>query len=203
MNTLIVISPETNVPDEHKIVNVLFDNGLEYFHVRKPDMGIEDLKKYIDKVQKKYHKKLILHSHHSIVDDMQLGGKHLTSKAIIKKEQHHSKSFHTLKGLASNKKHLQYAFLSPVFNSISKAGYKAGFTNKNLQSFLQNRSGKTKIIALGGIDEYTAQSAIQLGFDGVAVLGTIWQNPTVEKALEQFEKIKFVINKLSAAHFTP
>lgn len=205
MNTLIVISPETNLPNEHSIVNALFDNGLEYFHLRKPNMVAGELKQYIEKITEKYHKKIILHSHHHIVDDMQLGGKHFTGKHLTKKRTNlHSKSFHSIEDLALNKKHYKYVFLSPIFDSISKLDYKARFNNVTLKSYLMNRANKKiKIIALGGIDENNAKTAIELGFDGVAVLGTIWELNNLKKAIIQFEKMKFAINKISAVHFTP
>ena len=69
--------------------------------------------------------------------------------------------------------HTDYVFLSPVFDSISKKGYRAGFDDPEiLKAFLAN--SQQKIIALGGINQERIQTCNELGFDGYAMLGHIW-----------------------------
>ncbi|MGZ4048350.1 MAG: thiamine phosphate synthase, partial [Bacteroidia bacterium] len=59
--------------------------------------------------------------------------------------------------------------------------------------FLKNNN--TKIIALGGIDENTIQEAINLGFDGAAVLGAIWMS---KDPLEKFINLQNSLKKINA-----
>ena len=81
--------------------------------------------------------------------------------------------------------HFEYTFLSPVFNSISKAGYQgmlpAGFC-------LGKSKPGPKVIALGGVDESNIEQIKRMNFDGAAVLGAIWQYP--QQAISNFISIK-------------
>lgn len=75
--------------------------------------------------------------------------------------------------------------LSPVFDSISKAGYMAAF-DKN---FRLEKDGYTgSVLALGGIDQHNADKARHMQFDGIALHGAIWQQP--EHALRNFIRIR-------------
>ena len=66
-----------------------------------------------------------------------------------------------------------YCFLSPIFDSISKEGYKANFDKLELKEFLA-KDRKTKVIALGGLTEENYLEVLELGFDGGAFLGSVW-----------------------------
>lgn len=86
--------------------------------------------------------------------------------------------------------HWDLLLLSPVFDSISKPGYKGQVT----EGFDRNSgqwavgSEQSRIIALGGVNQTNAALAKQMGFDGIALLGAIWQEP--DKAVENFIEIK-------------
>lgn len=111
-----------------------------------------------------------------------------------------SASLHSLVELQENfLESLDYAFLSPVFNSISKEGYSSAFDLK----FLGDAIAKAKcpILALGGnmmfrpiylcglrdgvaedsecagIEADKVEQAASLNFAGVAALGAIWGSP--------------------------
>ena len=60
-----------------------------------------------------------------------------------------SRSLHSLAELRSSSG-LEYAFLSPIFDSISKQGYKAAFEEEKLRQALADNS--VPVIALGGLD---------------------------------------------------
>lgn len=71
-------------------------------------------------------------------------------------------------------------FLSPVFPSLSKSGYGEirAWTDVELQDLLASRDAaalRTEVIALGGIQKSTTARVRELGFDGAAALGAIWQ----------------------------
>ncbi|WP_448634717.1 hypothetical protein [Pedobacter panaciterrae] len=53
---------------------------------------------------------------------------------------------------------------------------------------LPQRLNNTKLIALGGIDDKNAEALSLMGFDGVAVLGFIWNDPS--KAISNFKRIQ-------------
>ena len=59
-----------------------------------------------------------------------------------------STAFHELSQLQSNYGALNYAFLSPIFDSISKKGYEAAFDHKDLAHSVPHSA--VPLVALGG-----------------------------------------------------
>ena len=59
-----------------------------------------------------------------------------------------STAFHDLQQLQTDYGALDYAFLSPIFDSISKEGYAAAFDHKSLMQSIASSS--VPLIALGG-----------------------------------------------------
>ncbi|HEY4800864.1 MAG TPA: thiamine phosphate synthase [Bacteroidia bacterium] len=159
---LIIISNPTNLADEIKLVSELFENGMALFQINKPDFSEKELENYSLQLPDKYKSKTFLHSD------------------FLK--------FHSLEELENHKLKYDLAFLSPVFDSISKKGYKSNF---NLSEMKEKIKGKN-IIALGGIDEDKLEICRQLGFAGVAVCGAIWES---KNPLEKFIRIKKICQK--------
>ncbi|MDF1674850.1 MAG: thiamine phosphate synthase [Vicingaceae bacterium] len=156
---IIVISNPTAIKDEYSIIHQLFEQGLESFHIYKPDFSSEQIAEFKQKISAKYHSKIVLHEEYF--------------------------KFHSLKELENCKEKYDYAFLSPVFDSISKAGYKSQLNLKEVSNVLKNK--KDKIIALGGIDEDKINTIKAIGFSGIALLGTIWKS---DNPVEKFKQIK-------------
>jgi len=65
-------------------------------------------------------------------------------------------------------------FLSPVFPSISKAGY--GVNNTVLNELKQKNNPLIQLIGLGGIHPENCRKVLENGADGIALLGSIWQS---------------------------
>ncbi len=219
---LIVLSNPTNLNNEHAFLCSLFEEGLSYFHLRKPHFSFNEMEAYIQQVPAVYRNKIVLHSHHLLVEKYNLKGKHLSflnqlrnnnSSANIseisenKKIKLHadsadkrrnnnniSTSFHSLEEIKDNNKNYEYIFLSPDFDSISKQGYKSNFDNAALKTFLNGSKKTTEIVALGGIDEHKILQVVDLGFDGVAVLGALWQS---EHPVEKFKKLATICNSVN------
>ncbi|KAF5841152.1 thiamine phosphate synthase superfamily [Dunaliella salina] len=107
-----------------------------------------------------------------------------------------STSLHSLEDLQGGKARygaLDYAFLSPIFDSISKKGYAAAkFDPVQLRTLLQEHGKQLPVIALGGISAENCLQALDMGFQGVAVLGSIWeaQDPVaeMERFMQQLQK---------------
>jgi len=191
---LILISNPFNLNNEHLLLSSLFENGLEYFHLRKPDHSYEELKGYLERIPQQYHNKIVLHSHHQLANEYNVKGIHFTQKIPYTKNEElnnrsglqKSISCHTIDELKNLDQVFDYAFISPVFESISKPGYTASFQLSELKEYLINKTKKVELIALGGVKEETIPKAVDMGFDGVAVLGAMWEsiNP-----IEVFKKL--------------
>ena len=203
---ILITSPEP-VSNEFEIINSLFDEGLECLHLRKPDFDLPELEHWIQHINKHNYSKIVIHSHFDLTEKIQLKGIHLTNDFLkltsendffsivqkAKSEKHTiSASVHDLKELKTLKTDYDYVFLSPVFDSISKQGYKSKFNLKELMKDLKKRNSNINLIALGGIDEGNIGLALQSGFSGVAMLGAIW-NTQNSDIIEKFRRIKNII----------
>jgi thiamine-phosphate pyrophosphorylase len=193
---LIVITPQQTIANELAWMEKLFKAGLKKLHVRKPGFSKSELQKYISMVPRKYHSRIVIHSHYSLIAQFSLGGIHLTEKSKRKKipstydpgKHTLSASFHSTKDIEHSRRRYDYVFLSPVFDSISKKGYKRSFDEKALLHFLAKYKN---IIALGGIDPASVRKAMQMKFRGVATLGYIWEAKDPVKAFQKLRsKIK-------------
>ncbi len=156
---LIVISSSVAASNEHEIINSCFDEGLEILHIHKPLYSKKEIKKFVQQIPSEYHKRIVLHSDFP--------------------------KFHSLEELEACKEKYEYAFLSPIFDSISKKDYKTQFSQTKSE-LISELCGKP-VIALGGIDEDKVQICRELGFAGVAVCGAIWQST---HPIEKFIRIK-------------
>ena len=85
---------------------------------------------------------------------------------------------------------IDYAFLSPLFPSISKKGYVGDLNIQEVSNCLASIP-KLQAIALGGIQEDKISICQQIGFSGVAVLGSIWGDYFSERSImNRFTKIQ-------------
>ncbi|MFY9151110.1 MAG: thiamine phosphate synthase [Prolixibacteraceae bacterium] len=183
---IILISNPAPVNDEHEIISQIFDEGLEIFHLRKKEYQEDELRAFIETIPEKYREKIVLHSHYYLAAEYGLRGIHVPP--IFKGEtlgRTLSVSFHSPEEIQKSELPFDYSFLTPVFDSISKDGYKSRFNPDELRLFLKDR--KEKIIALGGIDEDKIETVRNMGFSGIALLGAIWQN---EHPADKFKRIK-------------
>jgi thiamine-phosphate pyrophosphorylase len=176
-------------------------DGLQYFHLRKPGFTAEDTLQYIEKINREFRKNIVLHQHHTLALDLGLKGIHYNrhhpfnlNDAERYKSIQQSTSCHSLQEVIAASPLLSYVFLSPIFDSISKIGYNSGFDFEDLSAFLKKRTiEQPQVIALGGINENTIPIAKQLGFNGVALMGTIWNDDQSESALLKFNLNRTII----------
>jgi thiamine-phosphate pyrophosphorylase len=186
---LIVITPEVDLQNETKHITEMFQNSLTRLHIRKPAYTISEMKKMIEQIPSEFHKNIVLHQFSELLNEYNLGGFHITQynwhlvdeiKLNIPSERSISMSCHSFEEIHSLTG-FDYYFISPIFNSISKIGYLSNFTNDEIAKGLANNSGK-KIIALGGINQQNISLINSLGFEGAALLGSVWQsfNPLTE-----------------------
>jgi len=174
---LIVISVEKFFEKEAEIVCSLFEAGLLCFHLRKPQSEKEEIRCFLEKIPQKFHNRIVLHEHFSLLDKFDLKGIHLNRRNPVPYEKAGisvSKSCHTIEEIKAEISAFDYVFLSPIFDSISKTGYKKAFSHEELMKAKQENIINEKVIALGGITPENITEVKFYGFGGVAVLGGIW-----------------------------
>ena len=196
---LIIISPEKSLEHECESVNGMFADGLMKFHLRKPEFGLSEIRKYLENIDAQYYSRIVIHSHFVLADEFDLGGVHYPSEyrksikpAALYDHRHdwHEKrkvltsSFHTGDSFSTSAL-FDYVFYSPVANSISK-------TDRTmvdpLQMIIDLSFIKTDIIALGGIYPELMKSMELNFFNGVAALGWIWEKGN--DPIKQFNLLK-------------
>jgi thiamine-phosphate pyrophosphorylase len=198
---LILISTMDGFEHEIHHVQQMFDQGLECFHLRKPKFSTRRLEDYLRKIGSRYHPRIMIHSHHELCLSYDLRGIHLTSRhrnkrVLINWLRYHyvklrrpdlkvSAGFHTLSEVKEYNGRYDYVFLSPVFDSISKVGYKSTFHDISLRETIAESGNQ--VIALGGVTEDKIIPAMEMGFAGVAVLGSVWKS---KDPVERFKLIQ-------------
>lgn len=181
---IVLIAPEKDIENEINILNQLFEAGLEYFHLRKPEKNFEEHCDYLNQIDKKYHNKIVVHLFHELVNDFNIKGIHFQEqkrrdvldipsdyfKGLSMYGKTISSSFHEPEEVIRADFEFDYHLLSPVFTSISKKGYKG-------KGFDVNHINK-KVIGMGGVTTNNLEEFTKLGFKGVGVLGGIWNSST-------------------------
>ena len=185
-----IISTPNLKDGEDKIMVNLFNAGVSKFHLRKPDHSPSSIARLLKKIPADYHKRIILHRAYELLNDFDLGGYHHRSDEKLKDVAGtRSRSLHKINELQIETDILDYVFFGPVFHSISKAGHKPKVTLSNLSSALEKLDMKGRrplVYALGGIRRNKISTIVETGFDGVALLGSIWGKPDPVVAYKEF-----------------
>lgn len=191
---MILIAASERIHREVALLVAFFEQGLSCFHLRKETSAF--CVDFLERLPLQYHHKVVLHEHLDLLPHFQqLRGFHLRAcqrthlsddlrlKLGAYQERGHtiSTGFHALNELNKpSSMAYDYAFLSPVFDSISKRNYKGrGFDLNHVKK-------PFPIVALGGVTPKNKQVAFDLGFDEIAVLGGIWSASRPLKAFQQF-----------------
>lgn|SRR5690554_380653 len=178
---LVLLTSPVNFADEHVLIERIFESGLKRLHLRKPGFSVEKLDTWLLGLDISYRKRCVLHGDLETALALEVGGVHsspqfatnLTKASLENLDL--SVSCHSFEEIKALPTFVDYAFLSPIFDSISKVNYKAAFTKTQIQEFFTNRdSTQPRIYALGGIDIDTIEEAKKCGFDSAAVLGGVW-----------------------------
>lgn len=174
---LAIITQENVFDNEPDILNMLFDAGLPLLHLRKPNITKEKMRELVEGIDPIYYDRIVMHDHFELINSYKLKGVHLNGRNPEKPQYHNSsisRSCHSLEELQRYRSEYDYMFLSPVFDSISKAGYYGNFRAESLNDAALKGIINKKIFALGGVSEKTIPLAVEYGFGGVAVLGALW-----------------------------
>lgn len=180
MNIIPITKPDF-FEGETDIVNNLFADSLQRLHLRKPEATRKRLAEWIERIEPTFRNHIVLHDHYRLAVAYGLGGIHLNSRNpdvpdwLERNRFSLSRSCHTIEEVKTMASDYDYVFLSPIFDSISKQGYKAAFTRAELTEIRAILS--QNVYALGGITFDNLKEVEQLGFCGAAMLGGFWEKP--------------------------
>jgi thiamine-phosphate pyrophosphorylase len=176
---IIVISPESADARELASMEGFFGSGLERYHVRKPSWTLAELEGWLLRLPRTWRPRIVLHQHHGLVPKLGLGGAHEKDTGAPRGARY-SRSCHDLRALRACLGSYATVIFGPVFPSITKRGYGPApdFPWEELKEVLgsRNDASRTRVYAVGGVDGQGLGHCRDLGFDGAAVLGAVWND---------------------------
>lgn len=178
MKQIIITSPDA-ISGEDTHIARLIDRGAFAIHLRKPGWNAGQYASLLKKIPAEYHGHIVIHDHFELCNDFCLKGIHLNSRNPYPPDcayGHISCSCHSLEEVMIRKPQTDYVFLSPIFDSISKAGYNSAFTACQLYDAACRGIIDEKVIALGGVTEDKTEQLAQWHFGGYAMMGAVWNN---------------------------
>ncbi len=198
---LIVITQPYLFPDEANAIVRLFEQrGIDLLHLRKPGLSEEQVESLLMALPCRYLSRITIHDHVRLAQKYGLGGIHLTSRVPDVPagwQGRVSTSCHSLEELAQRKhegysvnmgseeqpklerRHFDYLSLSPIFDSISKQGYRAAFSYQQLSEAKAEGLIDQRVLALGGVTFDRMEEVSQMGFGGGMILGDAWRGSRV------------------------
>lgn len=191
---VIVITSEKIVANEDIYIKAMLDYGIDNIHIRKPFEDINNIRLLLDCIDKEYHNRLTLNGNFQLLE------MYKNIKAIHVNSRNHNipKSFngsvsyssHSLNEIVEKKEKFDYMFLSPIYDSISKTGYRANFSYDELKTAKEEGIIDNKIFALGGVTPEKIPELKELGFGGVVFMGYIWNSKNINEIIDKVKLIK-------------
>ena len=171
MKKIAITTPDFFRGESNAIMDLLRHRGYWRVHIRKPAASAEEVETLIRNIAPEYYPMISLHDHFGIASRYSLGGVHLNSRNPEAPSGWNglvSRSLHSVDDIPVYD--YDYAFLSPIYTSISKSGYHGNFDHAQLKSAVNS-----KIFALGGVTPERFTEIQALGFGGAAMLGAAWR----------------------------
>jgi thiamine-phosphate pyrophosphorylase len=197
---VVLISPPDERPNEIAIVETLFAAGLERYHLRKTSWKSAQVALWLESMPARWRGKIVLHSHADLAPCFRVGGIHFRDDGDapmypaprVPPGCLTSRSCHDVAAVKAALGRYDSIFFGPVFPSLSKPGY--GPAPKHaldaLGTVLAARGPEEKrtgILALGGVTAQRLRDCHTRGFDGVAILGAVWNAADPVAAFLQFQ----------------
>ena len=187
----ILITLPRILKNEAETLAALCGAGVSIIHIRKPEASepeIEELLKTLQALGADMSR-LTIHYNEPLARRYGLGGVHLRIEELLAgagEGLRRSCSAHGWTEAERAATDADYVFLSPLFDSISKPGYRSAIDPAEAAERLRRRKGR--IVALGGIRPANIARVRRIGFDGAAVLGAAWSAD--EKAVDTERTLK-------------
>lgn len=174
---LIAITTPKVTEDDVLIIGGLLRKGVDIIHLRKPDSGIDECRNLLTGLTDLQRSRIVVHDYPELYDEFSLMGIHVNKNVTVLPDGYYglkTRSCHSFEEIIKYKDEYDYLFLSPIFDSISKVGYKSAFTEEDL--FRASAEGiiDEKVVALGGVTFDRIPFLEELNFGGVAMIGGIY-----------------------------
>lgn len=176
-----ITPPELGAACEALSIAHLLRLGVGRVHIRKPEATEAELEALLSALPSELRRRCVISHHIELVTRWGLGGVHLSVSdwsslqarptSLLTPDQLVGVSCHSIEELERLPFRPDYAYVSPVAPSISKPGYGSDSPwTTEVRRGLSERY-PFPLVALGGVGEENAQSLLDEGFAGVALLG--------------------------------
>jgi thiamine-phosphate pyrophosphorylase len=190
----VVISTPDIFPEEHAVVEELFAAGLTRFHLRKSRFSWRELREWVEALPEDLLGKVVVHSQPGLVLDYSLGGLHLRAgqrpPADWPAEIPVSYACANFDDLVRSRKPA-YATIGPVFPTEGRRRDRDNEPQRTPEEYAEivnswkDKPNAAPLLALGGLTVDNIHLARALGFDGFAVVGSVWDAESPADAFKQ------------------
>ena len=179
---IIAITTPKMIDEDAYLISNLLKMGIHSIHLRKPEATINECRQLLTKLTDAERAKIIIHDYPELYTEFSLKGIHINKNITSLPDGYNgfkTRSCHSFEEIERYKTEYDYLFLSPIFDSISKVGYKSNFTKEELLKASTQGIIDSKVIALGGITLDMLPYFKELNFGGIAMIGGIYNTNTI------------------------
>lgn len=183
MMKIIAITTPKIISDDGYIIRGLLDNGVDIVHLRKPESTIDECRELLSNLGDEYRARIVVHDYPELYYEFSLRGVHINKNIGTLPDGYdglRTRSCHSLEEVVRYKDECDYLFLSPIFDSISKAGYHSAFDECSLRQASISGVIDSRVIALGGVTFDKIDYLRNLNFGGGAMSGAIYSVDAVD-----------------------
>lgn len=176
MKLIAITSPKVSNEDAY-LIKSLLELGVDFVHIRKPDADINECRDLLAQLTIGQRAKIIIHDFPELYFEFGLKGIHINRNVTSLPSGYNgfkTRSCHSFEEIIRYKNDYDYLFLSPIFDSISKSGYRSGFRHEELQKASEDGIIDNKVLALGGVTFDKIPYLKELKFGGVAMIGGLY-----------------------------
>lgn len=182
-----VTSEEIRPGEAQRIERMLRSGAVWRVHVRHPGASEEETRAVVEAVPSELRSRLTLHDYPALALDagtgLQLNGRMKSVPEGFAGML--SRSCHSIDE-AEASTDADYVTLSPIYDSISKQGYRSAFDTGDMR--LRNLTGRRRVIALGGVTPAHFNELKEAGFAGAALKGRLdAEGAELERKIKQLK----------------
>lgn len=186
-----VMSPTTERPGERKILLGLFENGLSAYHLRRPHWNAAQYRNWLSALPAEARSRVVVHQHPQLVRKLGLAGFHLSPGAAFPPAGtggELSAQCEDFQSIVRRGKNCRRVMLGPVFPPEKYDVTVPRRTPEEyaaIAAYWRAHGGKADVVAFGGVNAGNIRFCREAGFDGVVVVGAVWEASDPVKAFRE------------------
>lgn len=198
---LVIMTRPTFFVEEDKILDALFNEGLDDLHLYKPDSSPVYLERLLSLLPEDEYKRMTVHSHYYLKNEFKLGGIHIDDPFAEKPDGYKGNITRTctdLSQLKAMKKKSKCVFLKNIFDSVTDESETASFNPFDLSESARKGLIDKHVYAMGGMTLDRIKTVKEMGFGGVVICGDLWNRFDIHNGAD-FRQVLSYFNQLRQA----